>query len=94
MTPEQFCYWLQGRAEMQPNNPPSAEEWKIIADHLKLVFKKETPVRLPAPGPSELKRAQDDLKKNLWPNVQPNINPFLDRSSTGIAPINPVEIIC
>ena len=31
---------------MQPDNPPSAEEWKMIADHLQLVFKKETPVRV------------------------------------------------
>jgi hypothetical protein len=46
MIPEQFCYWLQGRAEMQPNNPPSAEEWKMIAAHLQLVFKKETRVNL------------------------------------------------
>jgi hypothetical protein len=45
MTPEQFCYWLQGRAEMQPNNPPSAEEWKMVREHLQLVFRKETSAR-------------------------------------------------
>ena len=50
MTPEQFCYWLQGRAEMQPDNPPSAGEWKVIADHLQLVFQKSVPARL-APTP-------------------------------------------
>jgi len=42
MTPEQFCYWLQGRAELQPNNPPSFDEWKMIAAHLQLVFEKRT----------------------------------------------------
>lgn len=31
---------------MQPDNPPSPEEWKMIADHLRLVFEKKTPVRL------------------------------------------------
>lgn len=48
MTPEQFCYWLQGFAEITQNgknfgNGPQPHEWKIIVDHLQLVFKKETP---------------------------------------------------
>jgi hypothetical protein len=43
MTPEQFCYWLQGRAELQPDNPPSAEEWPMIVMHLQMVFRKVTP---------------------------------------------------
>ncbi|SHL42427.1 hypothetical protein SAMN05216428_102361 [Nitrosospira sp. Nsp11] len=30
---------------MQPDNPPSAEEWKIIADHLQLVFRKVDQVK-------------------------------------------------
>lgn len=42
MTAEQFCYWLQGRAELV-KNPPSDLEWKIIQDHLQLVFTKVTP---------------------------------------------------
>lgn len=41
MTPEQFCYWLQGRAELDPN-PPTSEQWESIREHLSLVFKKET----------------------------------------------------
>jgi len=96
VTPEQFCYWLQGRAEMQPDNPPSAEEWKIISDHLKLVFKKETPTRVPAPGPAEVKRAQDEIKRakdeikklpDCWPPIQPS--PFL-----GEPYVKPLEVIC
>lgn len=43
MTPEQFCYWLQGRAELQPGKAPSAEEWKSICEHLATVFNKVTP---------------------------------------------------
>lgn len=27
---------------MQPNNPPSAEEWRMISDHLQTVFRKVT----------------------------------------------------
>jgi hypothetical protein len=42
MTSEQFCYWLQGRAELV-NNTPSEQEWKIIKNHLSLVFTKVTP---------------------------------------------------
>lgn len=43
MTPEQFAYWLQGFAELNPNNPPNAIQWKQIQDHLNTVFKKVTP---------------------------------------------------
>lgn len=43
MTPEQFCYWLQGRAELQPDVPLSDAEWKSVREHLQLVFKKVTP---------------------------------------------------
>lgn len=47
MTPEQFCYWLQGAVEHHAaengNKPPSMAQWKAIVDHLQTVFKKETP---------------------------------------------------
>lgn len=42
MTPENFVYWLQGHCEMNPNTPPTQEQWEMIKDHLKTVFKKET----------------------------------------------------
>ena len=43
MTPENFCYWLQGLLEI--GNPKNLDENQIntIKDHLRLVFKKETP---------------------------------------------------
>lgn len=44
MTPEQFCYWLQGRAELVPT-PPNEAEWAAIRDHLQAAFNKVTPVR-------------------------------------------------
>lgn len=43
MTPEQFCYWLQGRAELQPDMTPTKAEWKMIREHLQTVFTKITP---------------------------------------------------
>jgi hypothetical protein len=48
MTPEQFCYWLQGIAECGNTFvQPTPRQWSIIKDHLQLVFKKETPSYLP-----------------------------------------------
>lgn len=46
MTPEQFCYWLNGFGELSPD-APTAEQWKAIKEHLALVFTKVTPI---APG--------------------------------------------
>ena len=44
MTPEQFCYWLQGFAEIHQDQP-NGQEWIIIMDHLSQVFNKQTPDR-------------------------------------------------
>lgn len=49
MTPEQFCYWLQGYFEINRANPQKTklneQQIEIINDHLNLVFNKQTPVR-------------------------------------------------
>lgn len=45
MNTEQFAYWLQGCSEISEGKTPSENEWKIIQDHLKLVFFKKTPDR-------------------------------------------------
>lgn len=50
MTPEQFCYWLQGWIEIQgvdARYAPDQFQWHTIKDHLKLVFEKITPDRVP-----------------------------------------------
>lgn len=76
MTPEQFCYWLQGRAEMHPNNPPSAEEWKMIVEHLQLVFQKVAPKAdqkpLHEPLQDYVKRMQDQNRTVVSPVFAPN----------------------
>lgn len=46
MTPENFCYWLQGFNELN-GQTPTEDQWKSITEHLELVFKKVTPK---APG--------------------------------------------
>jgi len=43
MTPIEFCYWLQGWAELEGGKKPTMEQWKAILDHLNLVFDKVTP---------------------------------------------------
>lgn len=42
MSPENFCYWLQGRVELLPDQLPTKEEWEMIKEHLNLVFDKVT----------------------------------------------------
>ena len=49
MTPEQFCYWLQGFAELTKGCPPDSVQWASIAEHLQTVFKKITQ---PVVGPA------------------------------------------
>lgn len=44
MTPEAFCYWLQGALELADMKEMSPEDVQKIKDHLKLVFDKLTPV--------------------------------------------------
>lgn len=43
MTPEQFAYWLNGFAELNGGERPTAEQWKSITEHLQAVFVKVTP---------------------------------------------------
>lgn len=49
MSPENFCYWLNGWIELNKTidhrGGASVETLKVIEDHLNLVFKKETPDR-------------------------------------------------
>lgn len=44
MTPNEFCYWLQGHFELsEAGDRPTERQWEVIRQHLQLVFKKETP---------------------------------------------------
>lgn len=63
MTPEQFSYWLQGFAELNPGlENPSPEQWKAIQHHLNTVFVKVTPPfpRTPAPPLDLIQKAIRD----------------------------------
>jgi len=45
MDTKDFCYWLRGFTEVTDNKMPNKKEWRIICDHLDLVFNKVTPDR-------------------------------------------------
>ncbi len=53
MSPEQFCYWLQGFLEISRQQGIDAVQAQVIKDHLKLVFKKETPEYAPYFNPAD-----------------------------------------
>ena len=72
MTPEQFVYWLQGFAEVNQKAPNDAQ-WTIIKDHLELVFKKETPLRV---GPGIASPAYPNYPSPpTWPSSPFTISP-------------------
>lgn len=68
MTPENFCYWLQGFSELS-SEQPTPEQWTSICEHLQLVLKKVTgPVVTVSPDtlkdPDPLNRLGTSLKKS------------------------------
>lgn len=67
MTPEQFCYWLQGRAELRPMDTPTLEEWEQIRAHLALVFYKVTPDTTKQNDLAEWVRRFNDIKPSDFP---------------------------
>ena len=42
MTPEQFCYWLQGYFEISGGGNITAKRRAVIEEHLQLVLNKQT----------------------------------------------------
>lgn len=58
MTPDQFCYWLQGFFELKRTidhrDGATPETMKMIEDHLQTVFNKVTPPFEKKHGLSEL----------------------------------------
>lgn len=83
MTEQQFCYWLQGFAELSGDCPPTPEQWKSIREHLALCFKKVTPpVGKPADKiKSDFDEALERLRKDGG-----KVYPAPPRDSTGIQP--------
>lgn len=80
MTPEQFCYWMQGFVELSGNFPPTLEQWKSIGEHLQQVFNKKTPPML---GPAIASPAREPIKRD-------QVSPYQIPPNT----FPPSDIIC
>jgi hypothetical protein len=74
VTPEQFCYWLQGFAELN-THVPNEEQWEMIQEHLNTVFEKVTPDRkkskqvLNEKKPMTIDEAIEEMKKMDRPGM-------------------------
>jgi hypothetical protein len=71
MTPEQFCYWLQGALETRAKGPLDQFTIDVIKDHLNLVFDKKTPAREIAVADEWLKREMEKAQKRTTPLAPP-----------------------
>jgi hypothetical protein len=47
MTPENFCYWLQGYIEISETKTLTSEQLQVVWEHLNLVFNKVTSMSIP-----------------------------------------------
>jgi len=89
MSTEQFAYWLQGFAELH-GAPPSAEQWKMIKEHLDTCFVKVT-------GKSKSMNAQDFvlLRQQGGTGTIPDyLKQINQRSTGGNEWVPPVTITC
>lgn len=71
MTPEQFCYWLQGFIELAGNDLEqiNAARIQVIRDHLDLVFNKVTPDRRQTLN-EEIDKAKGKKKRTLEETIK------------------------
>lgn len=65
MTPENFCYWLQGYFEIADPKSLSEKELEMIKNHLNLVFLHSIDPKASAhiSDPKEAKTLQETLNK-------------------------------
>lgn len=66
MTSRDFCFWLQGGIELLGDVPTEAQ-WKIIKNHLNLVFKHEIDPSMPDPD-GKLQEAHSGTYGGIGPD--------------------------
>ena len=76
MKPEQFVYWLQEFIELN-GQPPTADQWESIKEHLSTVFLKVTAL-MPVFKPPEYR---------VQPLEEPRYNPHLYNPKDGCRPV-------
>ena len=87
MTPEQFCYWLQGFFEISMDlgqRGLTPQQCQVIQDHLQLVFDKVTPNRGGSGGGEKPKVLTEDDIKELIIATRPGV-------TCSDAPVNPFD---
>lgn len=90
MSPENFCYWLQGALELGEDEF-NHDQVQIIKDHLNLVFQKETPDRTTDKLLDLFKQGQQFPKQG----VGDQIRTFPFPTTTTPAPVTgPIAITC
>jgi len=82
MQPMDFCYWLQGFAEMT-DAVPTETQWQQIKDHLNEVFHKRTPQRgwtdkgIYDHQPEAVKQTEADKKRD---EISKALEPFFKKN--------------
>lgn len=77
MTPENFCYWLQGLLEIGDPSTLDAQQVLIIKDHLNLVFKKETKTLTVKPKLSDFLQDKNIFDERFKVKSTPTISDYL-----------------
>lgn len=75
MTPENFCYWLQGFMELSNERTLTPEQVQIIRDHLNLVFIKLTPLACATPVsdlklPAITSKTPEELEREFYKSLE------------------------
>jgi hypothetical protein len=70
MTPNDFCFWLNGYLEMSGAESIDKTQTDILKDHLKLVFEKKTPYYTYGGGISLTSLSYDPIKGVDQPFIQ------------------------
>lgn len=97
MTPEQFCYWLQGALELGTADSLDAGQVDMIREHLALVFDKRTPectelkMDMRPPVILDAQRSVDELvRKGLMQRGVPTRAPRPGETPTSKPDIMPI----
>jgi hypothetical protein len=77
MTPENFCYWLQGLLEIGDPSELNMTQVLIIKDHLNLVFKKETKTLTVKPKLSDFLQDKNIFHERFKVKSTPTISDYL-----------------
>ena len=83
MTPQEFCYWLNGHFDLNPKDELTEDQVTCIRDHLATVFDQQIkPVKEPIGWP-------EPFKQPIFPNIPPFPDHTPQWEPTKIGPINP-----